>query len=49
VGDILISIISFYKSGIFYFNDAVDIFLIFVIESVLLLCKESGDYLRLRE
>lgn len=48
-GEILISIINFSKSGIFYFKEAVDNLRGFDIESFLLLCKENGDYLRFNE
>lgn len=39
-GDILISMISFSRSGIFSFREVVDIFLGFDIESVLLAWRE---------
>ena len=49
MGVILMSMMSFSRSGIFYFREAVDIFRGLAIESFLLLWRESGDYFRFRE
>jgi len=48
-GEILMSLISFSRSGTFYLRDAVELFLALAIEEFLLLWREKGDYLRLRE
>lgn len=49
IGDILISMMSFSKSGIFSLSEVIDIFLFLLTESALLFWRENGENFLLRE